>query len=177
MAGHVLGNYHHILTHYLIPNIAGKTVIDLGCLDGKWIIPMTWQAKKIIAVDILPEGFEKVKEWPGYKPEQIEFYLTKGYELEGIQDGSIDTIFSMDTFPRTEIEVIDKYLGEFKRVLAPGGNACIHLPCSEQPLSHELGFTQLTREHLWNLVNKHGISNVTLDMTTINHGLLLLINM
>lgn len=118
MRGDVLGDYHYIQHHYLIPNIKDKTVVDLGCLDGKWLVPMSRYAKKIIAVDILSDGLDRIKRWPGYNPEQIEFYLTKGYELEGIEDGSIDFIFSIDVFPRTEIAVFNRYLAEFKRVLS-----------------------------------------------------------
>lgn len=176
MRGDLLGNYRHILTRYLEPKILYKTVVDLGCLDGKWIIPIACAAKKVIAVDILPDGFEKIKKWAGYNPDQIEFYLSKGYELSGIQDKSVDFIFSMDSLCRTEIKVIDKYLKEFKRVLDHDGQACIHLPCSEKPLSHELGFTQFDREQLWDMVNKYKLKNCSIDFTTINHGILLLIN-
>lgn len=173
--GDILGNYHHILNELLIPNINDKHVVDLGCLDGKWVIPMTWYAKKITAVDIITAGFEKISGWPGFRREQIVFYRTQGYELHGIITGSVDYIFCMDVFARTEPEVIELYMEEFKRVLSPQGKACIHLPCQIKQLSHELGFTPLSVEWISATTKKH-FENFIIDYQTINHGILLLVN-
>jgi len=175
--GDILGNYFNILFEYIKPFVANKTFLEIGCLDGKWIHPVVFQnPKKIIAVDIIPDGFEKIRKWPEADPEKISFYLTKGYELNGVPSNSIDYVFSMDTLVRSEIVVIDLYLGEIKRVLTYDGRACIHLPCQEQPLSHKLGFTQFDTEQLTELLKKHDIANYRIDKTTINHGVLLLIN-
>lgn len=174
--GQVLGDYQSIWLYYLKPYVFNKTVIELGCLDGKWIHPMLFHyPKKVIAVDIIEDGFEQIKKWIGYT-EHIQFYLTTGDELEGIADQSVDFIFSMDSLVRSEVQIIDKYLAEFKRVLAPGGRACIHLPCQQQPLSHELGFTQIGVPEIEEILLKNGIENCVIDRETINHGVLLLIN-
>lgn len=178
-SGSVLGDYRKIKTEYLLPNIQGKTVIDLGCYSGKWTEQML-TAKKVIAVDITVHSFEYIKtmiaESFNGMPE-FEFYKTKGDELSGIPDQSVDFIFSMDSLVRSEKQILEAYIKEFKRVLKPDGKTCVHFPCEEQHLSWELGFTQFNREQLHTMVQDAGFTNYRLDYETIKHGILLLINL
>lgn len=174
MRGDILGDYHSVFNNYLMPSIEGKTVLEIGSFEGKWTYFMK-KAKKVIAVDITDDGFKKMQQWPDFNPNQYSFYLTKGYELEGIESGSVDFVFSMDSLVRSEKDIIDRYLGEIKRVLAPKGKTCIHLPCEEQHLSWELGFTQFNVENLKGMLAKHGFKKYAIDCETIKHGVLLII--
>lgn len=53
-----LGNYVKIRDEFLIPNARGKTVLELGCLDGKWsqyIVPAAEHTTLVdLSKDILP---------------------------------------------------------------------------------------------------------------------------
>lgn len=176
--GDVLGNYLKVNIDYVQPNIQNAVVVDLGSHAGKWI-PQMDKAKHLICVDIFPEGFENIKELKSagiLTCPQIDFYLTSGNELAGIPDNSVDFIFSMDSLVRSEREIIQAYLKEFKRVLKPTGKTCVHFPSQDQPLSHELGFTQIGRPDIHEMAQEAGFDNYRLDYETINHGILFLAN-
>jgi ubiquinone/menaquinone biosynthesis C-methylase UbiE len=43
-----------------------------------------------------------------------------------VKDGSVDLVWSFGTFVHIELPEIDRYLGEVRRVLHPGGRFVIH---------------------------------------------------
>ncbi len=167
-AGKILGNYKLLKNEYLLPQINGKTVIDIGCLDGKWVKFMD-KADKVICVDITEEGYKKMDYI------NTQFYLTIGNELDGIPSGSVDFVFSMDSLVRSEKGVIFDYIKEIKRVLKPNGKACIHVPCSDQKLSRELNFTDISHNEILEYCHKTNFLRVGFDLEVINHGALLLL--
>ncbi len=171
--GTVLGNYKKIKDEYIPGRMTSKTVVEIGCFDGKWTQQLL-QARRLIVVDIIQEALDFIAK--KYPFSNIRHYLTAGDELTGIPSGSTDFVFSMDSLVRSEYGIIDAYVREIKRVLRYDGQACIHLPCQQQPLSHELGFTQIDIDDICAMCDQAGIKNYSFDPTTINHGVLLLVN-
>ena len=170
--GQILGNYKKIKDEYLIPNIKNKTVLDIGSFDGKWTNYMG-EAKLIICADLDKKGFDVIEKRLGW--ESLEFFLCEGDNLTGIKDGTIDFVFSMDSLVRSERDLINSYISEIKRVLAPGGKVCMHLPAQDQHLSWELGFTQIGSQDIINMCHEYGLGPCSVDKITINHGVLLLV--
>jgi ubiquinone/menaquinone biosynthesis C-methylase UbiE len=170
----VLGNYKFIKDQYLIPNIKEKVVLEIGSYDGKWTEHMEG-ASQIICSDIITNGFNAIAYNLGW--EKINFHLCDGYSLNGINDGSMDFVFCIDTLVRTDARVIESYICEIKRVLKDGGKACIHLPCDQKTLSMSLGFTSLTRQQIVDFCHNAKISSFSIEEESIYHGVLLLINM
>jgi len=168
--GMVLGNYRKIKDEFLVPNIKGKTVLDIGCFDGKWTNYMG-DAGRVICADLDPKGFEEIKSRLAWST--LEFYHCNGYLLDGIPDASVDFVFSMDSLVRSEWDVISSYIKEIARVLAPSGKVCVHLPAQDQHLSWELGFTQIGSRDILNICESVGLGNPRAD-TTVNHGILLM---
>lgn len=171
--GKILGNYKKIKDDYILKHLTKEMVIvDLGSLGGKWT-QFFLGAGKIICADINQEGFSIIKKF--FPQDNIEFYLTKGYELDGISDKSVDIIFCMDTLVRSELGVMRDYITEIKRVLKESGKACIHLPCSDSVNSVERGFTSVSKKDISDMCASVGINDFKIDKDTINHGVLLLI--
>ena len=50
-----LGDYMMIKDGLLLPNITGKTVVEIGCLDGKWSQYIVPHANHSILVDLSKE--------------------------------------------------------------------------------------------------------------------------
>lgn len=180
--GNILGDYKKIKDEYLVPNINGKHVVDIGSLGGKWL-PAMVNARQITCVDITSAGFDYIKnkvESNEYKLPtllNLKFYHTSGDELSGIDSGSVDFIFSIDALVRSEPEIFRNYLREFKRVLSGDGKACVHLPCREQKMSYEFGFTPITKGDIKDMCIAAGFpQSYRIDMSTVNHGVLLLLN-
>lgn len=156
-SGKILGNYKKIKDEFILKYInENTTIIDLGSLSGKWT-QFFLDAGKIICVDISTEGYDSIKKH--LKHDNMEFYQTKGYELDGIESNSIDIVFCMDTLVRSEPGIIQDYLFEIKRVIKDDGRACIHLPCSDIVGSMERGFTGITIKEIEGMCDNAGIEN------------------
>jgi len=98
----ILGNYLKLRDELLIPNIKDKIVLELGCLDGKWSQYIIPYAKHSYLVDLSKEILPVLQTRLLKKGGEYTFYETKGFELDGIADNSIDLIFSMDTLVRVK---------------------------------------------------------------------------
>ena len=97
-----------------------SVVCEVGCLGGKWL-KVVKQARRIVAVDICPASEAFVRRALSDFEGQLDFYLTKGDELNGICDQSIDLVFSIDCLVRVPRKSITAYIKESARVLNPGG--------------------------------------------------------
>ena len=169
-----LGNYlkiNNLLQKIISPS---STILEIGTLGGKWTNYML-NAQKIICVDINSYFIEFIKEKFKSNINKFDFYISKGNELEGIPDNSINLVFCMDTLVRVEKEFIFDYLKEISRVLTKNGNAIIHLPNSDIQDCLNRNFTKLSTNEIINEVEKY-FDNYILDSKTIVHGTLLKIN-
>jgi ubiquinone/menaquinone biosynthesis C-methylase UbiE len=169
-----LGDYVKIRDEFLIPNSIGKTVLELGCLDGKWsqyIVPVAKHTTLVdLSKDILPVLEKRIKKVGG----DYTFYETKGFELNGVADGTIDLIFSMDTLVRVNKKFLKKYFSEFRRILKMDGKLLLHLPCITSPMSKRKKFVMLSPTHIADYMYSNGFKEFQFDFYHINHGVLLL---
>lgn len=173
-SGVLLGDYRRIKDELLLPFIGPATaILDLGCGGGKWTQYML-AAGRVHCVDLNDESFDYIRR--KLPCGNVSFHKTGGGELGGIQDASIDFIFSMDVLVRTEKALLASYFSEFKRVLKGTGRMLLHLPCSDMPGSRSRRFVDLTRNEIRALCRRHGFENHALDDKTITHGVLLKIN-
>lgn len=170
-----LGNYLEIKN--LLQNSIQKnhTVLEIGTLGGKWTAYMT-NAKKIICVDINEYFIEAINSrFSKEVLEKIQFYVSNGNELNGVESDSVDVIFTIDTLVRAEKEFIFDYIKEIKRVLKEGGKAIIHLPNSDMEDSRERGFTDISTDEIDRELGKY-FKNYRIDSELIIHGSLIFIN-
>jgi SAM-dependent methyltransferase len=172
LSRHTLGNYRKLINSYVLPNIEkAATVLDLGSLHGNYFKYFK-NAEKIIGVDIVePPLTIQNQLGPG---QTFQFYLTHGNELKGISDGSIDFIFSVDTFSRVPKEAILSYVKEFPRVLKKGGRLCVFLPLTSKYQSVTRGFTNLSKFELMETLTASGMNTAFLDEKCLRHGVLLI---
>lgn len=165
-----LGKYKTIKDELILPYVANKTVLEIGTLDGKWVQFLS-SSRRVICVDLDKYGFERMSQrWPDFP---LESYITKGSELSGVEEGTVDLVFTFDSLVRSPKAVIFDYLEEVHRVLSPDGVACLHLPCSDIPLSKEKGFTEISLEEYRNFVNFIGTRTFTLEEDLLRHGVVL----
>tara|TARA_Y100001980_G_C14556640_1_gene349005 strand:- start:16248 stop:16946 length:699 start_codon:yes stop_codon:yes gene_type:complete len=171
-----LGNYVKVRDEILIPNCLNKAVLELGCLDGKWsqyIIPKAMHTTLVdLSEDIIPILENRMKNVNVNK--KFTFYATKGYELDGVQDDTIDLIFSIDTLVRVKKRYLEKYFSEFRRVLKKDGKMILHLPCTASKMSKHKKFVFLSPTNITNYMYNNSFKKFKLDFETINHGVLLL---
>jgi hypothetical protein len=85
----------------------------------------------------------------------LDFYVTKGDELNGISSQSQDLIFSMDSLVRCSYDQLCKYFEEFSRVLKKDGLMYIHINQGITP-SPFWPFPYISQEQLADLCLSNG---------------------
>ena len=166
-----LGNYKWIKEKLKASIKEDHTVLELGSYDGKWTVHLL-HARRVICVDVFELGFEVIKKKYHFDP-KLEFYLSKGCELQGIPAASVDFVFSIDTLTRVEKDFIVRYFKEFSRILKPKGKALIALPCASKPLSLRKGFTHLSFAEIKTLAKK-SFGNYSLESQILHSGILVM---
>lgn len=164
------GNYLEVKNRILSILNPEKTILEIGSLGGKWI-QYFLKAKNIVCVDINELGFEYIRKKLPY--DKITFYLTKGDELKGIKDNSVDIVFSMDTLVRCPKRIIYSYIKEAWRVLSSCGQIFLHLPCKEIKGSGDKAFVGLTLKEIINCCKKNAFEIIRIDKEIIKHGVIL----
>ena len=86
--------------------------------------------ERVVAVDVSPLMVERARAAVG--AQNVEFRVVSGDRLAGIDDASADVVLCylvLQHLPRRSL--VEDYLGEFARVLKPGGEAFVQLPVFE----------------------------------------------
>lgn len=169
-----LGNYLAINT--LLSNLIKEdsTILELGTLAGKWTKYLL-KAQKVICVDVNSYFIDIIKQRYTSELQKIEFYVSKGNELQGIKNKSIDVLFCIDTLVRVEKQYIFDYLKEIARTLKKDGKAIVHLPNSDIQDCKNRNFISLSTNEIKQEANKY-FQHYSLDSSTLVHGTLLKIN-
>ena len=112
----------HLLNPYLVKD---ATVLEIAPGHGRWSELMIEKVKKLILVDLGENNIEFCRNrFQNYN--HIEYVVNDGKSLPGVDDESVDFIWSYDSFVHMDNEVINAYFSEMNRVLKPGGQAVIH---------------------------------------------------
>ena len=103
----------------------GGTVLEIGPGAGRWSVVLAPRAERLVLADVTPRVLELCRERLGDR-EEVRYVLSSGSDLPGVEDGSVDAIWSFDVFVHVAPLDQARYLDEIARVLRPGGVAAIH---------------------------------------------------
>jgi SAM-dependent methyltransferase len=107
----------------LIP--PGGTVLEIGPGAGRWSEFLAPRADRLILVDVAQKPLELVAErLSGHA--NVDYVLSDGASLPGVDDQSVDAVWSFDVFVHIRPRDQAAYLADIARVLRPGGIAAIH---------------------------------------------------
>lgn len=100
-------------------------VLEIGPGGGRWSQALVERALRLVLVDVSERPLQLCRErFNG--DARVQYILSSGSDLPGVEDASIDAVWSFDVFvhvaPRDQAE----YLEEIARVLTPGGTAVLH---------------------------------------------------
>jgi ubiquinone/menaquinone biosynthesis C-methylase UbiE len=115
-----------LIKNILLKNIEnGGCVLEVGPGAGRWTEVLQRVARHLIAVDISDRCIDICKKkFAGCG--NVEFFVNNGFELQFVDDYSIDSVWSFDVFVHINFEQVEGYVQEFKRVLKKGGCGVIH---------------------------------------------------
>jgi ubiquinone/menaquinone biosynthesis C-methylase UbiE len=104
---------------------AGGTILEIGPGAGRWSVILAPRAERLIVVDIAQKPLEMVKERLNGTG-NLECVLSEGASLRGVDDRTVDAVWSFDVFVHIRPRDQAAYLAEIARVMRPGGVAAIH---------------------------------------------------
>ncbi len=104
---------------------SNDTALEIAPGHGRWLGVLSALASQLIAVDVTPSCIEYCRERYAHR-DNVRYVVNDGRTLPDIGDGSVDFAFSMEAFVHMEFNVVESYIRELARVLAPGGTAVIH---------------------------------------------------
>lgn len=115
-----------VLSHILHPHMPEDgAIVEIGPGGGRWTETLLEVGSHVTAVDISEECLRVCGERFS-KNENVSFVLTPGNELPGVEDESIDAIWSFDVFVHINRAEVEDYAKEFARVLKPDGVGVLH---------------------------------------------------
>ena len=169
------GNLAKVRKRYVEPYVTPETVaLEIGPGGGRWtryLLP----AREVIVVELNREFFSYLEERFPEAAGKLRFYETSGYELNGIDDETVDFAFSFGTFVHIDPEGIDAYLGEIRRVLRPAGVATIHYGDRSKKFFAGrppgfAGFSDMDGDTMERFAVGHGFELVAHDRKLLNHS-------
>jgi SAM-dependent methyltransferase len=105
----------------------GGRCVEVGCGPGRMTGALAERFDEVLALDVSPAMLERAR--ANVAAPNVEFRPVSGERLDGLDDGVADAVVCylvLQHFPSRA--VIESYLREFARVLAPGGEAYVQIP-------------------------------------------------
>ena len=115
------------LAHAGIVPDKSQTVLEIGCGMGRMTARLAELYGSVLALDVSPEMLVRAREALADR-DNISYQLVAGSDLSGVDDGSVDAVFSyivLQHVPTVDGQL--QYLRETRRVLRPGGVAAIQI--------------------------------------------------
>jgi len=109
---------------YLLGDIRGKTVLDLGCGSGESLCVLVHRGARAIGIDISPELIELARRRLREGRVDADVRVGSAYDTE-LPDGSVDVVFCMSLIHHLDIP---RVRDEMRRVLRPGGFVVLKEP-------------------------------------------------
>lgn len=100
-------------------------MLELAPGRGRWTLFLKEYAQSLVIADISKLCIDYCKKRFS-DSNNIRYLTNDGRTLQGVGDSEVDFIFSFDSLVHVDMVDIESYLGEFSRVLRPGGKAFIH---------------------------------------------------
>jgi SAM-dependent methyltransferase len=105
----------------------GGTCVEVGCGPGRMTGALAERFDRVLAVDVSPAMLEQAR--GTVTAPNVRFAAVSGERLDGIEDATADTLVCYLVLQHLPSRaVVEGYLREFARVLAPGGEAYVQVP-------------------------------------------------
>jgi ubiquinone/menaquinone biosynthesis C-methylase UbiE len=115
-----------LIETFLFPYVTSRTdALEVAPGYGRWTEHLVDRAASVTMVDLSPTCIEVCRDRFGSSP-ALTYIVNDGTSLPGVEDASVDFVWSFDSFVHMELPIIGAYVEEFSRVLRPGGHVVLH---------------------------------------------------
>lgn len=104
-----------------------RRALDFGCGAGRLTQALAKHFDSVVGVDIAPSMIELARDYDR-SAGRCTFTLLQGQDLHELEDASFDFVYTAHVLQHMHPRYARRYVGEFLRVLEPGGCAFIELP-------------------------------------------------
>lgn len=121
--GHMAAVFQHLCDHLAYKP---QHVVEIGSGGGRWsreIAKRLTPDAKLTLVDGTDAARDELERVCG-RP--FDLVVSPDGKLSSIPDGSVDLVFSFDTFVHFDTELFDAYTQEICRILKPGARLMLH---------------------------------------------------
>ena len=147
-----------IVDALIVPCVAGSsTVVEVAVGHGRWTPFLARRARRYIGVDFNPSCVRFCRRRFGHLG-NVDFQTTNGRTLSLVPSGSVQFVWSSDSFVHIEPDIAGGYMAEFARILSPGGQCSIHHPGRPSPEQRARGGrSELSDELFARMASAHGL--------------------
>ncbi len=110
--------------------------LDFGCGVGRLTQALAGHCEQVVGIDIADTMIEKAREFNRVGT-RVEYLVNTRDDLSQLGTDSFDFVYSNITLQHIPPDASAKYVGEFLRVLRPGGVALFQIPSG--PLRYRAG--------------------------------------
>lgn len=159
----------YIRDRFLAPYVDScATAVEIGPGGGRWTRYMMG-AKALYALDCHQELLEELER--NFKGPSLHPVLNDGDDFPGIPDACVDFVFSFGTFVHLDLDIIERYLVNMKRILAPGASVVIQYSDKTKPLGKlNPEFSENDPETMLALLTASGYETLEQDTGTLWHS-------
>ena len=160
------------LENYLAENLHGQTLIEIGCGGGQWS-KFIYDLKifsKIYCIDVLSEEHNQFWSFLGKSSKNIiEYVHVNNFQLNFLEDNSLDYVFSYDVFCHISLSGQNAYLKSLSKKCKKDAKLLIMYADPEKYLNSEPENRYHVRRYLpkdlfiYKISNKRLINDAILD--------------
>jgi ubiquinone/menaquinone biosynthesis C-methylase UbiE len=104
-----------------------NSTLDFACGHGRMANIFAQWSRKLTCSDIQEESIAYCqKRFLSYPADCTFEFVVNSLEGIPLEDESVTFIYSWDSMVHFNIEILDRYISEFERILMPGGSGFIH---------------------------------------------------
>jgi ubiquinone/menaquinone biosynthesis C-methylase UbiE len=104
---------------------SGKNVLEIGPGAGRWTEFLQPMSASLTGMDISQKCVDLCRQ-KFASAKNVKFLTTQGNNLAGVNDQSIEALWSFDVFVHIDSRDAEGYVREFRRVLRPGAIGVVH---------------------------------------------------
>jgi SAM-dependent methyltransferase len=123
--GSSAAQWHGALMPRLHRHLPARNIVEIAPGHGRWTRFLLPHCETFLGVELSPSCTEFCRTRFAKAP-QARFATNDGRSMDMIDDGTVDFVFSFDSLVHSEIDVLQSYIPQILRKLAPGGIAFLH---------------------------------------------------